>query len=225
MTEAVDSTTATPARPTLSNDGLSRSLVLLLKGVLYRDIDAKAWSSLIALQARAREHLGVLGLELVTDEAEGWAFVKSRDAEPDDADDSETAIPRLVARRPLSFPVSVLLALLRRKLAEFDARGGDTRLVMSRAEIVEMLRVFLPDNSDESRLFSQIDAHVNKVVDLGFLKRLGGPNTSGASSYEVRRIIKAFIDAHWLAQLDEHLSDYREALSRDLATAGGSDAD
>jgi len=34
-------------------------------------------------------------------------------------------LPRLVQRRALSFPVSLLLALLRKKLAEFDAGGGE----------------------------------------------------------------------------------------------------
>ena len=68
----------------------------------------------------------MLGLELVLDEAEGYAFLRSR---PESEDDGNSKLPRLVARRPLSFPVSLLLALLRKKLAEFDAGGGETRLV------------------------------------------------------------------------------------------------
>jgi hypothetical protein len=62
----------------------------------------------------------VLGLELVLDEAEGYAFLRAR-PEEEDSDTSASKLPRLVARRPLSFPVSLLLALLRKKLAEFDA--------------------------------------------------------------------------------------------------------
>lgn len=42
------------------------------------------------------------------------------------------------ARRPLSFAVSLLLALLRKKLAEFDAAGGDTRLILSREQVIEL---------------------------------------------------------------------------------------
>ena len=92
---------------------------------------------------------------------------------PEAADDEAgSRLPRLVARRPLSFPVSLLLALLRKKLAEFDAGGGDTRLILTRDDIVELVRVFLPDSSNEARLIDQIDAHINKIVDLGFLRRL-----------------------------------------------------
>jgi hypothetical protein len=94
-----------------------------------------------------RDYVAVLNLELVLDEAEGYAFLRSR-PEPEEGD---AALPRLVARRPLSFPVSLLLALLRKKLAEFDASGGDTRLVLSRDEVVELMRVFLPEGSNEAR--------------------------------------------------------------------------
>jgi hypothetical protein len=204
------------AHPASAPDPLSRVLVLLLKGVLYRESDLATWSQLVTLQSRAREYLAVLGLELVVDEAEGYAFVKSRTEQVEDADDAEPAVPRLVARRSLTFAVSLLLALLRRKLAEFDARGGDTRLVMTRPEIIEMLRVFLPDRNDEARLFSQIDTHITKAVDLGFLKRLGGNSPSAPPAYEVRRIIKAFVDAQWLSDLDARLAEYRESLGRDL---------
>ncbi len=60
------------------------------------------------------------------DEAEGYAFLRSRQDEDEDA---QAVMPRLVVRRQLSYPVSLLLALLRKKLAEFDAGGGDTRLI------------------------------------------------------------------------------------------------
>lgn len=216
-----------PHPPVVTGDDLSRLLVLLLKGVVYRESDVASWAQLIALQARARDYLVVLGLDLTIDEAEGYAFVRSRTTGVDDdtADDGQSSVPRLVARRQLSFAVSLLLALLRRKLAEFDARGGDTRLVLSRSEIVDLLRVFLPDRADEAKLFAQIDTHIQKVVDLGFLKRLSGASTADAPSYEVRRIIKAFVDAQWLADFDARLTEYRDSLSRDLKTARGTDDD
>ncbi len=149
---------------------LSTVLVSLLKGVIYREGDERMWGALLNLQMRVRDYVAVLGLELILDEAEGYAFLRSR-PEPD-VDEPTIHIPRLVARRPLSFPVSLLLALLRKKLAEFDAGGAETRLVLTRDEIVELVRVFLPDSSNEVKLIDQIDAHITSVVDLGFLRRL-----------------------------------------------------
>ena len=146
---------------------LSALLIGLLKGVLYRGGDERQWAALLNLQARVRDYAAVLNLDLVLDEAEGHAFLKSR-AEPAE-DDPAPRLPRLVARRPLSFPVSLLLALLRKKLAEFDAAGGDTRLVLSRDEMVDLVRVFLPDGPNEAKLIDQMDTTINKVVELGFL--------------------------------------------------------
>ena len=210
---------------------LSGVVVPLLKGVVYRENDSGLWHGLVHGQARVRDYVAVLGLELVLDEAEGHAFLRSRhdgDA-PADAGAAEeapegAAAPRLVARRPLSFPVSLLLALLRKRLVELDAGGGDTRLVLTRDEIVEMVQVFLPDTSNEARLIDRIDTHLNRIVELGFLRRMRtGPTTSvrtGARmTFEVRRIIKAFVDAQWLAEFDVRLSEYRTLLEGGEADA------
>ncbi len=209
--------------PAAAAPDLSVLAITLLKGVLYREQDEKLWLALLTLQARVRDYLAVLGLDLVLDEAEGYAFVRSR-PEPAAAEDAPPRLPRLVARRPLSFAVSLLLALLRKKLAEADAGGADTRLVLSREDIVELMRVFLPASSNEARLIDQIDAHINKVVDLGFLRKLKPlAGTGGGAAYEVRRILKAFVDAQWLSEFDARLADYQAQLQGDDAAEGEAD--
>jgi hypothetical protein len=208
---------------------LSTLVIGLLKGVIYREGDERLWGTLLNLQARVRDYVSVLGLELVLDEAEGYAFLKSR---PDRSEDEGAAkLPRLVARRPLSFPVSLLLALLRKKLAEFDAGGADTRLVLTRDEIVELVRVFLPQSSNEARLIDQIETHINKVVELGFLRRLkaaggtAGGTSGGAASFEVRRILKAFVDAQWLADFDARLAGYQAQLNAETGSSNAGPKD
>ena len=199
---------------------LSVLLINLLKSVLYRESDERLWAALLNLQARVRDFVAVLNLDLVLDEAEGYAFLKSRPERGDD--DPSPRLPRLVARRPLSFPVSLLLALLRKKLAEFDAGGGDTRLVLGRDDVVELVRVFLPDGPNEAKLIDQIETTINKVVELGFLHKLkssAAGAAGGAGSYEVRRILKAFVDAQWLAEFDARLTIYQSQLSG-VTTAG-----
>jgi hypothetical protein len=193
---------------------LSPLLIALLKGVVHRDeatgSKARQWHDLIALQHRVRDYVAMLGLGLVLDEAEGYAFLRSIDRDEQDPDNQ---IPRLVARRPLSFPVSLLLALLRKKLAEFDAGGqeGGVRLVLSRDELVELVRVFLPESSNEVRLIGRIDSDISKVVELGFLRRMK-PTGGQPPTFEVRRILKSFVDAQWLAEFDARLAAYRTQL-------------
>lgn len=160
-----------------------------------------------------RDYVAVLNLELVLDEAEGYAFLRSR---PGRDDESAPTLPRLVARRPLSFPVSLLLALLRKKLAESDAGGGDTRLILTREQIVELVRVFLPAGSNETKLIDQIETHVNKIVELGFLRKLkpvAGKGDGQVAAFEVQRILKAFVDAQWLADFDAQLAAYQAQLA------------
>jgi hypothetical protein len=176
---------------------------------MYREEDERLWGALLALQARLRDYVTVLGLELVLDEAEGYAFLRSRPEQS--GEEPETKLPRLVARRPLTFPISLLLALLRKKLAEFDASGSDTRLVLSRDDIVGLVSVFLPERSNEAKLVDQIETHINRVVELGFLRRL--KSASGPVTFEVRRILKAFVDAQWLADFDARLAAYRSQLA------------
>ena len=199
-----------------SKADLGSLLVLLLKGVLYREDDAHRWEDLLALQNQVRDYASTLGLELNLDEAEAYAFLRNRSDSDDKSDviDKDRRIPRLIARRQLSFPVSMLLALLRKKLAEFDATGGDTRLVLTRDNIIELLRLFLPDSSNEAKLVDQIDRYINKIIELGFLKRLKSGVPKSQPGYEVRRIIKAFIDAQWLAEFDSKLEDYRKQPER-----------
>lgn len=210
-----DDVNAAPAAP---QDELSALAIALLKGVLYREADERLWSALLQLQARVRDYVAVLNLELALDEAEGYAFLRARSAAGDD--EAAAKLPRLVARRPLSFPVSLLLALLRKKLAEFDASGGGTRLVLSRDELAELVRVFLPAGSNETRIIDQIETHANKIDEMGFLRKLKA--SSGPPSYEVRRILKAFVDAQWLAEFDARLEGYRLQLA--AGAAGGKEA-
>lgn len=193
------------------DDRLGPVLVNLFQGVLYREEAAASWQALVELQARVRDYGAVIGLDLVFDEAEGYAYLRQRPRSPE-----EPELPRLVQRRPLSFPVSLILVLLRKKLAEFDATGGDTRLVVSRDDIAEQMRLFLPETANEARLLDRMETHLNKVVELGFLRRLKGHD----AHYEVRRILKAFVDAQWLDEFSRRL----EAYASHAVSALGEDA-
>jgi hypothetical protein len=179
----------------------------LMKGVVYRDTHDKAWRQLLQLQPQVRDYVAVMGLAVIIDEAEGFAFLRSRPEDPDSAH----PLARLIARRSLSFHVSLLLALLRKKLAEFDASNSDPRLMLTRNQIVETVRLFLPATSNEARLVDQIDSYIAKVTELGFLRPVKGPEPL----FEVRRILKAFVDGQWLADFDRHLAEYAALLARD----------
>jgi hypothetical protein len=189
-------------------DALSVAVVSLMKGIVDRESDPVLWQSLIAIQARVRDYVACLGLDLMLDEAEGFAYLRQRPAEEGAAE-----LPRLVPRRQLGYQVSLMLALLRKKLAEFDATSGEARLILGRDDIVEMMRVFLAETANQVRLNDKIGADINRVVDMGFLRRLRGTN----DRFEVRRILKAFVDAQWLSDFDQRLAAYQSHSSSEQA--------
>ena len=198
-----------PATP-----NLSIAAIALMKGVVYRDTHEQVWQHVVRLRPQLTDHMAVLGLDVYLDEAEGWAYLRAR---PDDPDQP---LPRLIPRHKLSLPQSLLLALLRKALLEFDATDGVGRLVLSRERIVADLRTFLADSPNEARLVDQADATISKIVDLGYLRQVKG--TSGADTeYEVRRILKAFIDGQWLSEFDVRLQEYAASLG--LRLPGGND--
>lgn len=189
----------------IARNELSDILIALLKGVVYSDTSPALWRDILRHQAGARDHLHLLNLDLVIDEAEGFAFLRQSEGSEEDMADAPR---RLIPRRPLSFPVSLLLVLLRKRLAQHDAQGGTTKLVLSRDQIVEMLRVFLSSGTNEAKLEDQIERHIDRVAELGFLRPIKEGN---ADLFEVRRILRAFVNADWLADLE---SNYREYAHR-----------
>lgn len=187
----------------------SMVLIHLLKGVLYKDKSQELWRDLLTYQAAVRDYFTAIGLQVFIDETEGYAFLQQRQDGADEngagGDGSDTALPRLVQRRPLSYPVSLLCVLLRKKLIEQDATGGETRLIISREQMVDMLRVFLPATSNEAKMIEQIGSHIGKIEEYGFLRRLKGDE----ERFEVRRIIKALVDADWLTDFEKRLEEYQ----------------
>tara|TARA_R110000823_G_scaffold10240_4_gene35355 strand:+ start:281 stop:913 length:633 start_codon:yes stop_codon:yes gene_type:complete len=187
---------------------LSLAVIRLLKGVIYQDDDPGLWQKIINLQPRIRDYVAVMGLTFQIDESEGYAWLATLEE-----DEDATPLPRLMNRRQLSYPVSLLIALLRRKLAEADTTGGELRLILDREEVVNLMRTFLPGSSNEARLVDQIDGYLNKVAELGFIRRLRDQR----DKIEVRRIIKAYVDAQWLNEFDQRLQDYQRHISPESA--------
>jgi hypothetical protein len=183
-----------------SSPRLSPVLIHLLKGVFYQDQQPAIWSDLLDLEARVVDYFQAIGLELQLDKAAGFAYLKQAPV------DEEDGMPRLIQRRPLSYPISVLCVLLRKKLAEADAGGGGTRVVLGRDQIVDMMRIFAPTRTNEAFTVDQIESYIAKATDMGLLK----PLKTDPPAYEVRPVVKALVDGSWLSDLDQKIKDYQD---------------
>ena len=178
---------------------VATAVIDLMRGVIYREAQEDSWVALGRHGAAVRDHFATIGVDVVLDETEGYAYLRSSG---DSADDEP--LPRLVHRRTLTYHVSLLLVLLRKRLVEFETSSTEGKLVLSRDQIVDMLRVFLGESTNEARLIDQVDTTLRKVADLGFVRQLRGQ----PDQWEVRRILKAYVDAQTLADYAGKLQEY-----------------
>jgi Domain of unknown function (DUF4194) len=183
---------------TAEEHAVASVIIRLMRGVVYRESDEDAWLALARHGSAVRDHFSAIGVDVVVDDTEGYAYLRTRE------DDDENPLPRLVKRRSLSYNVSLLLVLLRKRLLEFETSGAEGKLVLSRDQMVELLRIFQADSTNEARVIDTVDTTIRKVADLGFLRQLRGQ----PHQFEVRRILKAYVDAQTMSDLDARLRDY-----------------
>lgn len=182
---------------------VSTAVITLMRGVVYRETHEDVWATLARTAAPVRDHFALIGVEVVVDDSEGYAYLRSRDG----VNEVDDGLPRLVNRRSLSYPVSLLLVLLRKRMVEWESTSNESRLILTREQIAEMLSLFLADSSNQARQLDQVDTTIKKVADLGFLRALRGQR----DTFEVRRILKAYVDAQTLADFATKLDGYRAA--------------
>ena len=203
------------------SSSLSTVLIKLLQGFLLQE-DKQAWEHLQLQQTAIREYFATLGLHLHLNEHEGYAFLRSISQEDDEDGKitSESAIGNtqqeeiiekkkltLMRRVPLSFEVSLLCVLLREALDQFDATVHDNhRLIMTKADIYELLKLYFPVKHDETKLIKRWDGIINKIIELGFIREL----KADGSRIEVLRIIKAMIDAERVGEMKRNMLRYSQ---------------
>ena len=191
----------------MSNEhAIASAIIRLMQGVVYRESDEDTWLTLERLGAGVRDHFATIGVDVVVDDAEGYAYLRSQSEE-----DGDQVLPRLVRRRALTYNVSLLLVLLRKRLVEFETTGGEGRLVLTTDQLVEMLRLFQPESTNDARVVDQAETAIRKGAELGFLRQLRGQS----DHWEVRRILKAYVDAQTLSDFAAKLREYVGVVASD----------
>lgn len=181
---------------------LSTVVIHLLKGIVFRNEQPQLWQDLLDLQGQVIDYLAVLNLELQLNDNEGYAWLTQK---VDDVEDKKPA-PRLIARRPLDYRTSLLCVLLRKKIAEVDNTSTEPRVIVSRTELLNTMRVFMPEKSNEAKIEEQMHSTIKKVTELGFLR----PLKNDAEQLEIQRFLVSLIDADWTASLNDKLTEYQQ---------------
>lgn len=176
----------------------SLSLIALLKGIVY-DHQKDAWENLLRYEPDVKKYFQPLGLELYLDKSEGYSYLRQKEWE-----DDESALPKLTEKRQLNFFTSLLCIVFRKYLLEQDAQGGSVRSIINEQEIINRIKVFLPSAPDEAKQQEKILTTINKVIEIGFLRKLEDQERN----YEIHRIIKGFVNADVIDETLRKLQAY-----------------
>jgi hypothetical protein len=177
--------------------------IRLLRGPVEY-LDKSPWEMLLRYRKELISFLMPLGLSLVLDEHDGYAYLKQ--SMPDEEEKSGFS---WVQRRPLSYEESIMLVLLREMMSEFEVGEAVSReLMRRRREIRDYAELFFREKASRVRFVREIDRLIDRAEELGFLELTEKGDVPDEHRYRVRKIIKAKVDDEVLEafrlQLEAH---------------------
>ncbi|RFM30147.1 DUF4194 domain-containing protein [Deminuibacter soli] len=177
--------------------------IKLLKGPVEY-VEKSAWEKLIVYKTELTRFVQQLGLQLVLDEQDGYAYLTHRVTEEDD----EAAVS-WIQRRPLTYDESVMLVLLREMMAEFEVGEVTAReLIKKRREIKEYAELFFKENASRVKFTRELDRLIDKAEENGFLDKTEHNDIADEQKFRIKKIIKAKVDTEILDQFKQKLSEH-----------------
>ncbi len=177
------------------------AVLKLLVSPLFSD-DSPYWNQVLTYQQHIQEYLAHIGLALEVQEMDGYAYLYQPEIE--DEEGAIMALPRITRRDRLTFHATLLCVLLREWLDQQEAQNLDTAgCFITGEQIRDLMLPFLRERTDMRKVERRIDAAINQVSDLGFLKPLSAQQD--VAYFEIRRILKARMDVEKLVEIKEKL--------------------
>lgn len=180
-------------------------VIKLLQGPVY-DEAKTVWNELILFQKQISLYLEQIGLELIVEKNDGYAFLRQIEL-----DETGKTIG-LIRRLPLTFEQTLLCVLLREWIDEFETEIKDNEaLIISHNDFRDRIEVFFKESSNKVKLLKELDKYIKDMVRFGFLKQIGADNDeTEAVTYEVKRIIKSRITSDKLEEFKAKLQKISE---------------
>ena len=179
--------------------------IKLLKGPVEY-VEKSAWEKLVQYKAELTTFLQQLGLTLILDEHDGYAYVKHTSSEEDESTVS------WVQRRSLTYEESVMLVLLREMMSEFEIGEATTReLIKKRREIKEYAELFFKENASRVKFLKEIDRLIDKAEENGFLDKTENHDIADEQKFRIKKIIKAKVGSEELDLFYQQLQQYKAA--------------
>jgi len=174
----------------------------LMQGVIYEE-ERAYWKDLLGWQTELHKYLQQVGLQLVINEADGFARI----VQPDNDENADRPLPRLMRKSKLTYEATLLCIVLREALEEFDLKGTGTKLFMTQKEIKERLALFFKERHNRSKLLKDLNKPINSLLGVGIL-RISREDVTNKEmqQYEVKRVIKAIVNNEKLEEIKTKLN-------------------
>lgn len=178
--------------------------IKLLKGpVDYTD--KNIWEKLLQYKVDLTKFLRQLGLVIVLNEDDGYAYIKHLQQEEEGTNIS------WIQRRPLTYEESIMLVLLREMMADFETGEATVReLIKKRREIKEFAALFFKEKASRVKFLKEIDRLIDKVEEYGFLELTKNEEIPDEQAFRIKKIIKAKIDTEELDDFYQQLLQYKQ---------------
>lgn len=189
---------------TIARANYAAVIIKLLQGPVYAD-DKNIWRELLGWQSPIKEYFGKIGIELLINEADGFARVM----QPEIDENDDKPLPRLMKKQAISYEATLLCVILREGLEEFDVKSDGTKYFLTQKEIKEHIELFYREQSNKSKLWKDMSRPIASLLNIGILK-LNREDLANKDNnqYEIKRIIKAFISNDKLEEIKNKLSDH-----------------
>lgn len=188
-------------------DDFSIAAVHLLQGVVYHD-EEHTWGLVLNHQPRLDSYFARIGLRLVIDESEGFAFLRQlEDSELENVRGYDQ-LPKLFHKKRLSYDATLACALLREELRRFEEEEVENaRCVVLTGELFEKWKAFFPEAHDETKLRKALNVALSTLEELKFIREF----TKDPQEWEIRRILKARVPVGELQRLLDELTGESQA--------------
>jgi hypothetical protein len=185
----------------------AKAIIHLLKG----DVSDKdfIWKDLEEYQIEIQEYLNRIGLELIFNKRDGFAYLRQFEVD----DDGNTI--GLIQRRQLSFEVSIICVLIREAYEDFEMNPTNIMAekgFITHHQLKEQAELFFTEGFNQVKFQRDLDKYISKTLELGFLRLHQDAENNAERVYEVKPIIKARISVNELLEFKDKMKQYVESV-------------
>jgi hypothetical protein len=177
------------------------TFIKLLRGPIEY-IEKSSWEKLLTYRNELQAFARPLGLTLVIDEADGYAYMRHAYGEDEEVD------VIWMQRRPFTYEESIMLVLLREMMAEFETGEATTReLIRKRRELKEYVELFFKEKASRVKFLRDLDRLIDRMRDYGFLELSEDHEVPDEQRFRIRKMIKARISSEVLDDFYRQLQE------------------